>query len=147
MPDAGWRIIITIEGEGINSTLDPVLSGGQSGTLVIDLEPGTYVVYCPIPGHREAGMELTLTVTAAAAQPTPTVAAPTATVAAPTSTAVPGTTATPGSSPTSTVLPGVPVTGVGGSQPMDSSIYGILLLLLCVSGLGIAGTFAIRSRR
>jgi len=31
-------------------------------TASADLEPGTYTYYCDIPGHREGGMEGTLTV-------------------------------------------------------------------------------------
>ena len=39
----------------------PTFRGG-SKTLSLSLKPGTYTFYCSVPGHRQAGMEGTLTV-------------------------------------------------------------------------------------
>jgi plastocyanin len=39
----------------------PTFSGG-SKTLHATLKPGTYTFYCSVPGHRQAGMQGTLTV-------------------------------------------------------------------------------------
>jgi plastocyanin len=39
----------------------PTFKGG-SRTLTLKLKPGTYTFYCSVPGHRQAGMEGTLTV-------------------------------------------------------------------------------------
>jgi plastocyanin len=39
----------------------PTFTGG-SKRLALSLKPGRYVFYCSVPGHREAGMEGTLTV-------------------------------------------------------------------------------------
>jgi plastocyanin len=39
----------------------PTFSGG-SKTVSLTLKPGTYKFYCSVPGHRQAGMEGTLTV-------------------------------------------------------------------------------------
>jgi plastocyanin len=39
----------------------PRFTGG-SRTLTLKLKPGTYTFYCSVPGHRQAGMEGTLTV-------------------------------------------------------------------------------------
>lgn len=38
-------------------------ASGKSDELKVNLKPGKYTFYCDIPGHREAGMEGTITVT------------------------------------------------------------------------------------
>jgi uncharacterized cupredoxin-like copper-binding protein len=53
---------VTIEspsGQTVGAT--PTFSGG-SKSLSVDLKAGTYKFYCSVPGHRQAGMEGTLTV-------------------------------------------------------------------------------------
>jgi plastocyanin len=40
----------------------PSFAGG-SRTLTLTLKPGTYTFYCSVPGHRQGGMEGTLSVT------------------------------------------------------------------------------------
>jgi plastocyanin len=53
---------VTIEsssGQKVGAT--PTFTGG-SKTLTANLKPGTYKFFCSVPGHRQAGMEGTLTV-------------------------------------------------------------------------------------
>jgi plastocyanin len=39
----------------------PTFAAGTK-TLTLELKPGTYTYYCTVPGHRQAGMQGTLTV-------------------------------------------------------------------------------------
>ncbi len=53
---------IAIEGNGVDKDGKTVTSGGKS-TVTVNLKPGTYTFYCPVPGHKQGGMKGTLTVT------------------------------------------------------------------------------------
>ncbi len=57
---------LEIEGNGVeeeSDTIDP----GASTTLTVELDEGTYEVYCPVGDHADRGMVGTLTVGAGAA--------------------------------------------------------------------------------
>lgn len=53
---------LTIESSsGSKLGATPTFTGGAK-TLSVTLKPGTYKFFCSVPGHRQAGMEGTLTV-------------------------------------------------------------------------------------
>jgi plastocyanin len=52
---------VSIEGRGVNKQGKTVGEGGTS-TVGATLEAGRYEFYCSVPGHRQDGMEGTLTV-------------------------------------------------------------------------------------
>ena len=52
---------LVVKGNGVDEKT-PTIAAGKTATLKVDLKPGTYDVYCSIPGHKQAGMDLKLTV-------------------------------------------------------------------------------------
>ena len=42
--------------------LDVMAKPGRSAEATVPLAPGTYTTYCSVPGHRQSGMQGTLTV-------------------------------------------------------------------------------------
>jgi plastocyanin len=58
--DASHDFVVERDGEDVAAT--QVLQSGQSETLAVDLEPGTYVLYCSVGNHRGMGMEVTVEV-------------------------------------------------------------------------------------
>jgi plastocyanin len=51
---------VEIEGNGLEKKTNTVTGG--SAKVTVDLKPGKYEFYCPVDGHKAAGMKGTLTV-------------------------------------------------------------------------------------
>jgi plastocyanin len=51
---------VEVEGNGVEEVSETITEG--STELTLDLQAGEYEFYCAVPGHREGGMEGTLTV-------------------------------------------------------------------------------------
>ena len=53
---------VAVEGNGVDKDGETADQGGKSTVGPIDLKAGTYEFYCPVDGHKAAGMKGTLTV-------------------------------------------------------------------------------------
>jgi uncharacterized cupredoxin-like copper-binding protein len=51
---------VEVEGNGVEEETKTLTDG--TAKVTVDLKPGKYEFYCPVDGHKEAGMEGTLTV-------------------------------------------------------------------------------------
>ena len=60
--NAGMDHGISVEGHGVDRD-GPIVAPGRNSVLTVTLsKKGNYVFYCPVPGHKQAGMKGTLTI-------------------------------------------------------------------------------------
>ncbi len=59
--DGGVDHSLEIEGNGVEEVTETI-TPGESASVTIDLETGTYEMYCPIGNHRDLGMSGEVTV-------------------------------------------------------------------------------------
>jgi plastocyanin len=53
---------LVVDGPGVSGEKTPTIAGGKTATLKVTLQQGTYDVYCSVPGHKQLGMDVKLTV-------------------------------------------------------------------------------------
>ncbi len=53
---------MVIQGPGVDEATR-ILEPGETATLTVTLESGTYEIWCAVAGHRAEGMEMTIQVT------------------------------------------------------------------------------------
>jgi plastocyanin len=51
---------LVVKGPGGEDAKTPLIQPGKSAKLRVSLEAGQYELYCSVPGHKEAGMDLKL---------------------------------------------------------------------------------------
>ncbi|WP_123962870.1 plastocyanin/azurin family copper-binding protein [Streptomyces sp. TLI_185] len=47
---------LSVDGPGVEDAKTKNIQGGQEANLTVTLKKGTYDLYCPIPGHKQLGM-------------------------------------------------------------------------------------------
>ena len=56
------RHTLEIKGNSIDEKLKSALKQGESGTMQVELKPGTYTASCPVGDHEHKGMTLQIKV-------------------------------------------------------------------------------------
>jgi uncharacterized cupredoxin-like copper-binding protein len=59
--DGSFPHNLAIEGPGVDKQKSPTVGGGQSSTLTVTLQAGTYELSCAVPGHKDKGMDMKIT--------------------------------------------------------------------------------------
>jgi uncharacterized cupredoxin-like copper-binding protein len=59
-----FRHALALSGPGIAKKQTALIKPGTSAVLTATLKAGSYVLWCPVPGHAAQGMKAKLTVTA-----------------------------------------------------------------------------------
>jgi plastocyanin len=52
----------SVKDNGVDVKGETFQGGGTKDTVLENIEPGTYTFYCAVPGHEQAGMKGTLTI-------------------------------------------------------------------------------------
>ncbi|NYJ07902.1 plastocyanin/azurin family copper-binding protein [Petropleomorpha daqingensis] len=53
---------LEIDGPGVEDQKAQEIAPGGSSSITVTLQKGKYELYCPVPGHRQLGMETDITV-------------------------------------------------------------------------------------
>ncbi len=54
---------LVVKGPGVKDTSTPTIAPGKTASLKVNLSSGSYELYCSVPGHKQLGMDVKLTVT------------------------------------------------------------------------------------
>jgi len=60
--DGSFPHNLAVEGPGVDKQKSPTVGGGQPSTLTVTLQAGTYELSCGVPGHKDKGMDMKITV-------------------------------------------------------------------------------------